>query len=66
MSNPYPPQYDQCCFNCRYGRPVDNLETRSQCRRYAPRCEHGLNALWSHTNATDWCGEWAPKDEEAP
>lgn len=50
------------CESCLYFRT-------GQCRRNPPEVytDGGIpNGAWPLVNETDWCGEWAPIQEENP
>lgn len=59
MTTNYPPLREQMCSNCRYWRD-------EQCHRHAPPTAIGMTQpVWPSTDSYDWCGEWAPKEEQA-
>jgi len=56
-----------CCFNCRFsewlGGPEGHLDSKMNCRRYAPRKTHGVGTgsekgMWPVMGMKDWCGEF--------
>src|ERR1041385_4127522 len=59
------------CSNCRFwDYPADQVtSTEWPCRRYAPKpgpSGNGTSTYWPLTEASDWCGEHEPIEEERP
>lgn len=64
------------CETCRWSEPViDDPDSPLRCRRYPPillddRSEgansDSLGVGWPWTQAADWCGEWAAKQDVVP
>lgn len=64
MTIPYPPRREQECGNCRYW-VKDFLpdDYKGHCHRHAPALTTG-DWLFPATNSPDWCGEWAPQEDQ--
>ena len=61
---------NETCFNCDFmhwpGGTEIHLDSKVECRRYAPRKIHGTGTgydaeLWPMVGMNDWCGEFRPK-----
>lgn len=57
----HPPRSEQVCSNCYYARPYP--PGGQACRRMPPTLEVGISGLWPRVRDTDWCGEWAAREE---
>lgn len=57
----HPPSSEQACLNCYYSRP--SLSGGRTCRRMPPTLEIEISGLWPRVQDTDWCGEWAAREE---
>lgn len=73
--NLYPPLTTQRCGTCRYwrlDRSLQKEEGRASCCRHAPRPllsvsfsdEADIEAYWPLVYETEWCGEWALREEQ--
>jgi hypothetical protein len=56
----HPPSSEQACLNCYYSRAAGaSLYT---CRCMPPALVE-VSGRWPLVEDTDWCGEWAPREE---
>jgi hypothetical protein len=68
MTTPFPPQREQECGNCRYGRGPKELGTFIFCQRHPPVLTPFDNISlnnWPGVSPKEWCGEWAPQEVAA-
>jgi|APFre7841882590_1041340.scaffolds.fasta_scaffold14013_2 hypothetical protein len=58
------------CETCDYWQQLtaeqEDLADYGRCHRHSPMVTGSLSrARWPETGRNDWCGEWAPRREDA-
>lgn len=49
------------CEDCLFWNPISGLS--GQCRRHAPKPIEYVTDDWPNTAASEWCGDFQPKEE---
>ncbi len=57
---------EPACLDCKYRTPGAKGSLDFICRRFPPvQMENESKRGWPRVSASDWCGEFAAKDDDA-